>query len=417
MFKLIVSAIFLVTVSSVSVATTTVPPISEPIVSTIVASHPGAVGGILVDQLGYVYIADFKETVWRLNPNSLEMKPYATGFYGASGNTFDNNGTLYQASYFGHYINRVSRSGEVSTVVDEGLNGPVGLIFNEANELLICNCNDQSIMKIDATGQLGEFARSEHFNCPNGIAKDEVDNVYVVSFSSSKIVKITPQGETSLFADSQGNGIGHITYLNGVFYATSFQDNKVYRISPAGVVSVLAGTGERGQQDGTGSNALFSNPNGIYADASSNHLYINDYVGDPNASGIARTPFSIRRIELPSLTNILDYTLSHDSIDAARSVYREFLSNPRNAGEKTEPGINGLGWKYMSLNQFQEAVALFELNAESHPDSWRAFSSLGASYMKIEENQKAIEVLQRSLELNPDNLIAKGRLETLGAMD
>ena len=368
-------------------------------------------------RLLYVYIADFVNTVWRLNPPTLDMQRFASGFYGASGITLDKNGNLYQASYYGHSISRVSRTGEVVTVADNGLNGPVGLIFNQANELLVCNCNDQSIKKVDAAGNVSDFARSPDFNCPNGVAMDANRNIYVVSFSGSKIVKITPEGEPSVFADSQGNGLGHIAIVNGVFYATSFQDNKVYRITPDGVVGVLAGTGERGQQDGSGTEALFSNPNGIYADSTGNYLYINDYIGDPNATGIAGTPFSIRRIELPSLTRILYFKLESESIAAMKSAYRAFKSDPANAGENSETGMNQLGWKYLSQNQAPEAVALFELNAASNPDSWRVYSSLGAGYMKLDENEKAIEVLQRSVELNPQNLVAKGRLVKLGALE
>ena len=345
------------------------------------------------------------------------MQRFASGFYGASGITLDKNGNLYQASYYGHSISRVSRTGEVVTVADNGLNGPVGLIFNQANELLVCNCNDQSIKKVDAAGNVSDFARSPDFNCPNGVAMDANRNIYVVSFSGSKIVKITPEGEPSVFADSQGNGLGHIAIVNGVFYATSFQDNKVYRITPDGVVGVLAGTGERGQQDGSGTEALFSNPNGIYADSTGNYLYINDYIGDPNATGIAGTPFSIRCIELPSLTRILYFKLESESIAAMKSAYRAFKSDPANAGENSETGMNQLGWKYLSQNQAPEAVALFELNAASNPDSWRVYSSLGAGYMKLDENEKAIEVLQRSVELNPQNLVAKGRLVKLGALE
>jgi sugar lactone lactonase YvrE len=415
MIKLISIALFFAAFQSGVLAQE--PPLTKPIVTTIVASHTGAVGGVITDQLGYVYIADFMETVWRLDPTTQQLEKFGGGFYGASGNTFDQNGNLYQASFYGNSISRISRSGEVVTVVDKDLNGPVGMIFNQANELLVCNCNDQSIKKVDAAGAVTEFVKSSDFNCPNGIAKDEDDNIYVVSFSGSKIVRFTPEGEASVFADSQGGGLGHIARVKGVFYATSFQDNKVYRITSDGTITVFAGTGERGQKDGAGAAAMFSNPNGIYADSTGNFLYINDFIGDPNSNGTDRTPFSVRRLELPNLTKILTYHLDNDSIKAMQAAYHAFKADPATAGEDNDLEMSTLGWTYMGKDQLPQAVALLELNAATNPDSWRVHSILGAAYMKTDENEKAIEVLQRSIALNPDNVVAKGRLITLGALE
>jgi streptogramin lyase len=148
-------------------------PILEANVTTVIGKHDGGVGGIVVDKLGYVYIADFHEKVWRLNPVNNELTLHASGLYGASGNTFDRNGNLYQASFFGHSISRISRSGVLAPVLAENLNGPVGMVFDKAGNLLICSCNDQSIKKLTPDGLVTTFATSAHFNCPNGITKNE----------------------------------------------------------------------------------------------------------------------------------------------------------------------------------------------------------------------------------------------------
>lgn len=391
-------------------------PIKNPVVTTLVAAHEGWVGGVTTDQVGYVYIADFVNTIWRFNPANGHMERFSDGYYGASGITLDRKGNLYQASYYGHSISRLNRNGISEMFVDEGLNGPVGMVFNQENELLVCNCNDQSIKKVDTEGVVSDFARSEFFNCPNGVTIDPQGNIYVVSFSGSKIVRITAEGETSVFADSEGSGLGHITLVNGIFYATSFADNKIFRITPSGEIRLFAGTGERGQKDGPAAEAMFSNPNGIAADSTGRYLYINDYVGDANASGLATTPFSIRRIELPSLTRILDHALENSSIDDMRQAYQSYRTDPDHAGENTEAAMNSLGWKYLGQDQPGQAVALLELNTESYPDSWRAYSSLGAAYMKNQQDARAIEVLKKSLELNPENQVAKGRLIELGAI-
>ena len=108
-------------------APVTVPPDS---VSTVFVSDSipgfGAVGGVATDALGYVYIADFRNAVWRLSPDG-GLEKLADGLYGASGNAIGPRGYLYQSSFNGNYVSRISRTGEVETWVDEGLSGPVGL--------------------------------------------------------------------------------------------------------------------------------------------------------------------------------------------------------------------------------------------------------------------------------------------------
>lgn len=190
-----------------------------------------------------------------------------------------------------------------------------------------------------------------------------------------------------------------------------------YRISASGTVSVFAGTGQRGQKDGAPLAAEFSNPNGIVADATGRLLYINDYIGDPNALGMAITPYSVRQIELPSLPRIVEYQLDNGSVDSMKAVCRDYLGNPDHAGEQTLTGINFLDWKFMGLERFAEAVAIFELNAETNPDSWQTHSSLGGGYTATGQRDEAIAASTRSLELNPDNQVAKGRLIKLGVME
>jgi sugar lactone lactonase YvrE len=393
----------------------TKPPISVATVTTVVERHKGGVGGLVVDQLGYVYIADFQENVWKLNPIGNELTLHASGLYGASGNVFDKNGNLYQGNFYGHSVSRISRAGQVTTVLAENLDGPVGMVFDSEGNLLICSCNDQSITKMTPDGSATTFATSADFSCPNGITMNDDGDFFVVSFSGSKIIKVTPQGDVSVFADTGGTGVGHIVYLRGVFYATSFYDNKIYRINGEGVVSEFAGSGERKVQDGPVANAMFSSPNGIAADPTGSFLYVNDYVGDESDKGIARTPFSVRRIELPRLHKVVEHKLETESIEAAEIAYRAYKDDPRNAGEDTEDEINRLGWSYMSKSNYANAISTFELNANSYPGSWRVFSSLGAAYKRAGKRDLAIGTLEKSLELNPENTKATTRLKELGA--
>ena len=50
-----------------------------------------------------------------------------------------------------------------------------------------------------------------------------------------------------------------------------------------------------------------------------------------------------------------------------------------------------------------QALRVFQLNVELHPNSWNAYDSLGEIYAKSGQKDLAIENYQKSLDLNPKN--------------
>jgi hypothetical protein len=75
--------------------------------------------------------------------------------------------------------------------------------------------------------------------------------------------------------------------------------------------------------------------------------------------------------------------------------------------------FNQLGYQYLSEEKNDEAIAVFKLNVEMHPDSWNVFDSLGEAYMKSGQYDLAVNHYNRSLELNPDNENGKRMLEEM----
>ena len=71
----------------------------------------GSLGGITVDQLGFLYVANFRDGVWRIDPETGRTEVLSRSLYGASGNAFDSQGNLYQASFLGNTITRIARDG------------------------------------------------------------------------------------------------------------------------------------------------------------------------------------------------------------------------------------------------------------------------------------------------------------------
>src|SRR5215510_14381718 len=78
-------------------------------ITGIIEGHQ--VGGVTIDLVGNLYVADFGDVVWKITPEG-ERHEFATGFYGASGNAIDNEGNLLQSNFYGDFITKVDRKGQ-----------------------------------------------------------------------------------------------------------------------------------------------------------------------------------------------------------------------------------------------------------------------------------------------------------------
>lgn len=387
------------------------PQAGGPQVTTLTDTIHGSVGGVAVDRLGVVYVADFGDNVWRVTPWG-EMTLHAKGQYGSSGIAVDSRGNLLQASFNGNYISRISRTGEVSLFAT-GLQGPVGIAIDPQDNLFVNNCRANSLSRVSADGEVTEFAKSDLLNCPNGITFGPQGDLYVVNFSDGRMLKITPEGKVSEFATIPGGGNGHVAFANGTFYVTGFRSNQIYAVTTAGAVSTFAGTGQRGTVDGPGLEAQFASPNGIARSPNGTILYVNDYLTPFSQRGQVPPRSIVRRIKLPSLTQQFLAGLQSSGIEAAVKAYREFKqSNPNTF---TEIETNALGYRLMQQGNVSGAIEVFKLNVEDYPRSFNAYDSLAEGYMTAGQNEKAVENYEKSVELNPGNANGIEMLKKLGA--
>jgi tetratricopeptide (TPR) repeat protein len=138
-----------------------------------------------------------------------------------------------------------------------------------------------------------------------------------------------------------------------------------------------------------------------------------------------------REISLPSLFSIQTYAqhqfikrsphalfleiIESKGIETAIACYR--FTNHINSGlgslNITESFLNTLGYHMLGKDRIDDALKIFMLNVEEHPDSWNVYDSLGEAYLAAGDSASAIKNYEKSLELNPENINAKNALQKL----
>ncbi len=375
------------------------------------------IGGVAVDQIGSVYVADFAETVWKVTPDG-EVLPFATGLYGASGNAFDNRGNLFQSNFSANTVSKIDRLGNVTPFATEGLAGPVGIAIAPDNTLYVCNCRNNSISRITPNGDVSELASlvGSLSGCPNGITFGPDETLYVVGFGRSVVLKISLDGKVETLTEIPDSWLGHLVFANRHLYVTSFGTHQIYRVGLDGSVSAFAGSHHRGIAGGAPAAARFSNPNGIAVTPGGGTLYVNslDVEWGLPTRGQPPAPLVLSRIELPTLLERMAAALETSGIEAATAAYHTYTNDPLRAGENNLRAINFFGYRLLITQRNPDAaVAVFELNTEAHPETASVWDSLADGHRARGELDLAAKFYAKSLELDPDNAQTRQKLESI----
>jgi hypothetical protein len=233
-----------------------------------------------------------------------------------AGSAVDGNGNVYISDFGNNTIRQITSAGVVITFAGSPgiagsangtnalFNGPEGLAVDGGGNVYVADSGNNTIRKITASGVVttiagrAGFAGSADgtgtnalFNAPAGVAVDITSNVYVADYGNHTIRKITPTGAVSTLAGSAGTfGSANGTGTNALFYepegiavdtlgnvyVADTANDMIREITLGGIVTTLAGSaGTYGSANGTGTNAYFNSPQGLTVDGTGN-VYVAD---------------------------------------------------------------------------------------------------------------------------------------------
>ncbi len=227
---------------------------------------------------GAIYGSHFQgSSVFKITSDG-KATSFVTGIQNPNGLAFDNNQNLYVVGWGQGIIWKVDPSGTKDALVN-GLANPSGLIqmLNE-DTLLFSTPINNSISKLTLDGIVLPYIVDNQLNDPVGLDYNENGELIVANFSDNRIFKVEADESLSLIVNISASpqGIGYITCLGDYVYATMFSSNKIYRTDYDGNFVLVAGS-TLGSVDGDASVARFNNPNGILSSTNGDSILVSDY--------------------------------------------------------------------------------------------------------------------------------------------
>jgi sugar lactone lactonase YvrE len=229
----------------------------------------------------------------------------------------DASGSVYIADVQNERVEKVTSSGQLSTIAGTGtagaptagaatssdLHSPDAVAVDAAGNVYIADLANYLVEKVTPAGQLSIFAgngsgsgtptagsaTATTIGNVGGIAVDSSGNVYIADTGGSRVLKVTPSGQLSFYAGNGTSGaptpgsatssdLGEPEQLAvdaaGDLFIADTGDNLVEKVTPSGTLSVFAGNGAYGAPaPGAATSSPLDSPASVAVDAAGD-LYI-----------------------------------------------------------------------------------------------------------------------------------------------
>jgi hypothetical protein len=108
------------------------------------------------------------------------------------------------------------------------------------------------------------------------------------------------------------------------------------------------------------------------------------------------------RLTAPPLTTFLARSIDTEGTVVALAEYRKLRDRGFPGFSESEAATNDLAYRYLRAGHRDTALALFQVNVETHPASANVYDSLGEAYADVGKRNLAIEEYRRAAAIDPD---------------
>ena len=117
--------------------------------------------------------------------------------------------------------------------------------------------------------------------------------------------------------------------------------------------------------------------------------------------------------ETERLTQVLSQTIETGGVEAAEAQYRGLRRRSFEGVHESESDMNGLGYALLRKGEIEGAIRIFELNAETYPESSNVWDSLAEAHLAAGRQDLAIVNYEKAVAIDPGMKSAASALEKL----
>lgn len=246
-------------------------------VSTFVPGNSGIDDNLLLDSAGNIYGSGYDNgNIYKVSPGGA-VSLYVGGFASANGTTWDGMGNLVVCDNTGGGQGLYKIAPDTSVSLFLAISSPSGLIKDPISDtLFFTTYTGHSIYKVAPDTSFSILAQGSGLNGPVGMAWDDNNNLLVGNFSNGIVFRIDRSGNKTQIGQFPNGILGFLAYKDGYYYGTAFNGQRIYRMDSLGNSTLIAGS-VLGQIDGPAATARFNRPNGIVFSQGGDSLFISDY--------------------------------------------------------------------------------------------------------------------------------------------